>query len=191
MVNLNNIKEHSVDRPNNLTMFGGPEDFDKIPNIHKEQLLFLDKEATKFIYEYCSSAKLIADDDFWQPFSKGNFKTTEEYSNFLDTEESKQELKKWLFNRGIEFQNWIFILPNYNDYPILTTWKMVIKYSNDLFNNDDLTIFDRTLNWCMFYFHPGKLFFGKDNIYDPTHDYNRMEVLNDVKKKYPQFKFPY
>jgi len=190
MVDLNNIKQHSVHRPDCWTMFGSPEDFDKIPDIHKEQILFLDKGATKFIYEYCSSAKLIAD-DLWQPFSKGNFKTIEEYSNFSDTEESKQELKKWMFNRGIEFQNWVFVLPNYNDYPILTTWKMVIKYSDDLFHSDDITIFDKTLNWCLFYFHHDKMFFGKDNIYDPTDDYKKMEALNEVKKKYPQFKFPY
>ena len=103
MVDLNNIKQHTIDRPDDWTMLGSPEDFDKIPDVHKEQIFFIDKDATKFIYEYCSSAKLIAD-DFWQPFSKDNFKTIEEYSNFSDKEESKQELKKWLFQRGIEFQ---------------------------------------------------------------------------------------
>ena len=190
MVDLNSIKQHTIDRPNGWTMFGSPEDFDNIPDVHKEQILFIDKEATKFIYEYCSSAKLIAD-DLWKPFSNDNFKSIEEYSNFSETVDRKQELKKWLFNRGIEFKKWLFVLPNYNEYPVLTTWKMVVKYSDDLFQSDDITIFDRTLNWCLFYFHPGKLTFGKDNIYDPTNDYKKMEALNEVKKKYPQFKFPY
>jgi hypothetical protein len=190
MVDLSNIRQFTIDRPDSWTLFGSPEDFDSFPEPHKAQILFLDKPAAKFIYEFSASAKLVTG-DIWQPFVKGNFKKVERFSDFSDTAESKQELKKWLFHRGIAFQTWVFVLPNYNDYPILTTWKMVIKYSGSLFFSDDVTIFDTSLNWCLFFFHEDELFFGKDNIYDPTEDYQKMEALNEVKKKYPQFKFPY
>jgi len=71
------------------------------------------------------------------------------------------------------------------------TWKMLIKYSDCLFIMDDVMVFDNTLNWCLFFFHEDKMFFGKDNIYDPTEDLKRMEELNERKRKYPDFKHPY
>ena len=100
-------------------------------------------------------------------------------------------LKKWLYKRGISFGTWVFVLENSNDQAILTTWKMVVKYSSELFIMPDMMVFDRTLNWCLFYFHEGKLFFGKDNIYDATDDYKTMEEHNERKKNFPQFKHPY
>jgi hypothetical protein len=190
MVDLNNIKQFTTDRPNTWTLFGSADDFDNLPKLHREQIHFLDKTAGKYIYGLLSSAKLVAD-NVSNPFSKGNFKSVVQFSNFAGTPESKQELKKWLFQRGITFQTQVFVLPNYNDYPVVTTWKILIKYANDLFFNDDVTVFDQTLNWCLFYYHHDQLFFGRDNIYDPSEDERKMEVLNERKRKYPQFKFPY
>jgi hypothetical protein len=190
MVDIDSIRKFTIDRPDNWTLFGGVEDFDKLPETHKLQILFLDKTASKFIYEFSSSAKLVTG-EICEPFAKDNFKTVNSFSIFSDPDESRQDLKKWLFNRGIPFHTWVFVLPNYNDYPILTTWKMVVKYSGDIFFSDDVTIFDATLNWCLFYFHHDKIVFGKDNIYDPTEDYKKMEAINEIKRKYPHFKFPY
>ena len=190
MVDVSNIRQLTIPRPDAWTLLGSTDDYDRLPGSHKEQILFLDAAATKFIYEYLSSAKLVGE-DISDPFSKGNFKTVEKFNDLADTDESRQRLKKWLFKRGIAFRTWVYVLPNYNRHPILMTWKMVIKYSFDLFFNDDVTIFDDSLNWCLFYFHHNILFFGKDNMYDPADDYKRMEALNEVKKKYPHFKFPY
>ncbi len=190
MLNLENLKQFTIQRPDAWTLLGDAEAFDQLPETHQAQLLFLDKAASKFMYDLLESSKLITG-GLWSPFAKGNFKTVEEFSNFSDLEESKQQLKKWLFQRGIPFQNWVFVLPNYNDYPMLTTWKMIIKYGSRMFFADDITIFDASLNWCLLYYHDDKLSFGKDNIYDNTEDYKVMEAYNEMKKKYPQFKYPY
>lgn len=190
MVDIKNIQQFTVQRPNTWTLFGSVEDFDSLPETHKSQIFFLDKTACKFIYEFSSAAKLVTG-DISNPFAKGNFKIVEVFSDFSNTDESRKQLKKWLFNRGISFQTWVFVLPNYNDYPVLTTWKMIVKYSGDIFFNDDITIFDESINWCLFYFHHDKLFFGKDNIYDPADDYKKMEAVNEVKKMYPNFKLLY
>lgn len=68
---------------------------------------------------------------------------------------------------------------------------MVVKYSPSIFFHSDVTIFDSTLDWCLFYFHEEECFFGRCKTYDPTDDYKRMEALAEVKKKYPHFTFPY
>ena len=190
MVDLNNIKSFTVPRPEGWSLFGSAQEFDNLPETHREQILFLDKAASKYIYEFSSDAHLMTG-GLWDPFAKGNFKQVEEFSNFSRTPESNERLKKWLFNRGIPFPTWVFVLLNGNEGPLLMTWKMLIKYSDCLFIMDDVMVFDNTLNWCLFFFHEDKMFFGKDNIYDATEDLKRMEELNERKRKYPDFKHPY
>ncbi len=165
MVDLHNIKSFVIERPRYFTLFGNADEFDTLPVRHQEQILFLTKEAGAFLYSFLNTAHLIIG-DLWNPFATGNFKTVAEFSDFAGTNESKRSLKKWLFNRGLAFQTELYVLPNYNDYPFLTTWKMIIKYCDQLFFGDDVTIFDHSLNWCLFYYHEEKLFFGKDHIYN-------------------------
>lgn len=149
--------------------------------------MFLDPVATQFIYKFSTAAHLLTGNE-WQPFAKKNFAKTAQ----LNTNSASAEIvKKLLYNRGIPFDQWVFILPNYNNYPVLATWKMVIKYSATLFLSDDVKIFDATLNWCVFFFHEGCLFWGKDNVYDAADDQKRIEEMNERKRKSPDFKHPF
>ena len=190
MVDLNNIKKFTVDRPEGCTIFGTAKEFDNLPETHKAQILFLDKAASEYILDFLFSAHIVTGGS-WAPFEKGNFKEVDEFFDFRRNPESKQSLKKWLYKRGIPFDTSVFVLENGNSHDFLTTWKMVIKYSADLFIMNDMIVFDRTLNWCLYFFHEDQLFFGRDNVYDATEDHKRMEELNERKKKYPQFKHPY
>jgi hypothetical protein len=190
MIDLNNLNSHTVPRPEVPTIIGTAKEFDTLPETHQAQLLFLNEAASKFLYKFLSDAHLITS-GFWAPFEKGNFKTVEEFSQLNRTDESKQLVKKWLYQRGIAFGNWVYVLQNGPEPAMLMTWKMVIKYSADLFIHHDVVIFDQTTNWCLVFFHEDKLFFGKDNIYDTTEDDKRMEELNERKKKFPDFKHPY
>jgi len=182
MIDIENLKQYEVERPNNMGLFGGVKDFDKLPQSHKDQITFLDKAASQFLYDFLTAAKLIANND--DPFGKKNFKSVEHYTNMVD----EDGLKKWLYNRAIPFKNEVFLLI---DDGILTTWKMIVKYAPSLFFGNDAVVFDKTLNWCLFYFHHDHLFFGKDNIYNPTNDYIKMDEINRLKKLYPNMKFPY
>ena len=146
--------------------------------------------AQKYIFEFASSAHLVTG-GFWDPFAKGNFKTVEEFDRFYGIQASKQDLKKWLFNKGIAFHTWIFVLMAANEPPMLMTWKMMLKYVEYIFFGDDVMVFDKTLNWCLVYFHENQMFFGKDKVFDPAEDEQRMKELNERKKKYPQFKHPF
>jgi hypothetical protein len=183
MFDLDDIKKYAVERPDRWTMFGYPDDYDKLPQTHRDQIIFLNKEANTYLYGFLNGAKLYDTND--NPFRKNNFKHISEYTIKQDGE---KELKKWLYNREIPFKTPVFL---HEDSFIYITWKMVVKYSPDIFHGDDVIVFDKTLNWCLFYFHHDHLFFGKDNIYDPKEDEEHMAVISELKKQYPHFKFPY
>ncbi|SDE70551.1 hypothetical protein SAMN05216464_108281 [Mucilaginibacter pineti] len=182
MIDVENLKQYQIKRPDRWSLFGDAEDFDNLPVSHKDQIFFLDKTATDFLYEFLKVAKLIATND--NPFSKNNFKTVEHYTQ-MDNENG---LKKWLYNRAIPFKEEVFLL---GDDCILTTWKIVVKYAPDLFFSNDTVVFNSTLNWCLFYFHHDHLFFGRDNIYDTSNDQIKMDEINRLKGIYPNMKFPY
>jgi hypothetical protein len=189
MIDLNNIRNFTISRPE-FNFIGTAKDFDALPETHREQILFVDKTAEKYIFDFVSAANLITD-GFWDPFSKGNFKTVEESEALSNTPVANQELKKWLFNRGIAFPTWVFVLMETPGPPMLMTWKMVIKYVDHILFGSDVVIFDSTLNWCLVYFHENQLFFGKDRFYDPSENEQMMKDLNEKKKKYPQFRHPF
>ena len=190
MIDFNNSHLHSIPPPQNGTVFGSAADFDALPETHKAQILFLDKTAEKYLYEFVEKARMLSNGG-WAPFENGNFKTVEQYSHSADLEKNNPLLKKWLYNRAIPFGNWVFVLCDSNNEPLLMTWKMLIKYASDIFLIGDAMVFDQTINWCLFNYHDGELSFGKDNVYDPSGDEVYMKELNERKKKYPQFKHPY
>lgn len=186
MIELNNIRNFAIEKPAKWNAFGTSEDYMKLPNEHREQIFFLSKKANAYLNEYLEASKLVTG-PIWNPFEQRNFQLTEEFADLSDD----AGLKKWLYNRGIPFKNWVLMLPNYHDHSVLLTWKMVVKYAPEFFGQmDDIVIFDQSNNWCLFYFHEEHLFFGKGNIYDPNLGYQEAEQLNELKRKYPKFKHP-
>ncbi len=151
--------------------------------------MFLDAHATKFLFRFIENAGLLTGGG-WDPFARGNFAQVEEYKDLYQSEESQQDLKKWLYRRAIPFRNWVFVLTGGGE-ALMMTWKMVLKYSHLIFPFDDTMVFDRTLNWCLFYYHEDLMFFGRNNVYDTSADELEMQRLNERKKKYPAFRHPY
>lgn len=159
MLTLNFFKENSGQEPYDKKLFwtllGDTEDLEKIPKHHREQLLFLNKEASDFAYQYLDDLNIL-DPKLWQPFEYLKFQKKEIYQFNNDF----SSYKKWLYQRGIPFQNWVLVLPNYNEHPMLMTWKMLLNYSNDIFAmSDDLLIFDCSQNWYLFHYHEGETSF--------------------------------
>jgi len=194
MTDLNHIKQNTIDKPTSLTGFDFLDNYEKLPQEHKDQIFILDKEASKFIYDFLDNSKMTDkvnpqnyDGKNWRPFPANYFKTIEEFTDFRDF----SLVKKWLYKRGIPFKTNVFLLPNYGSQPVLTTWKIVLKYSEDIFFNDDIIIFDQTINWCLYFFHHDHLYFGKDNIFDSELEYSKMKEWNLLKAKYPNLRFPF
>lgn len=185
MIDFSNIKEHTIKRPNDWTCLGSPEEFDDLSPEFKDQILFLNEDASNFLYKYFKASKLHTG-PIWKPFEKKNFKFIEQIS--LDEEEAK--IKKWLYKRGIPFSKWVYVLPNYGNGTLTMTWKMVIKKFAQLFFSDDIVIFDETNQWCLTYWHEDEMFFGKINITSPEIGYNEVAEMNEKEKKYPGYKHP-
>jgi hypothetical protein len=180
MINFENIKEFSTAFPKTWTFLGWHMDADKIPEEHKDQIYFLNEEASKFLREYIESSKMMTG-PVWKPFNERYFKSLDE---FKLTGTTKKEIKKWLYNKPIPFGKFVYLDGDKSGQVIMLTWKMVIKYWEGLFFADDISIFDETLNWGLFYFHEDTLVFGTDKIYDKEFEYEKVKEINDLQHKY-------
>lgn len=145
------------------TDFGSPETFAKMPDHHKLQILFLDKKSTNAVYSAFNQRDLLCGDDGWgnTPFSAGCFYSVETY---FVKDKHTAELKKWLYHRALRFSEPVLFLRPFCgiDTPaILTTWKLTIKYADELFRGDNLIVVSPSANWCLYYHHDGLISFAK------------------------------
>ena len=145
------------------TDFGSPETFAQLPDIHKAQILFLDKKSTNAVYAAFNQRDLLCGDDGWgnTPFSGGCFQSVEEY---CIKNKPNTELKKWLYHRAVAFAEPVLFLHPFSgiDTPaILTTWKLVVKYAQEIFSRDNLIIVSPNATWCLHYHHDGLIVFAK------------------------------
>jgi len=180
MINFENIKTYSTDFPNTWSFLWSPEEASEIPQEHKDQIFFLNNEASEFVRNYIDSSKMVTG-PLWKPFNERYFKTIQE---FEVTENCEKEIKKWLYHKPIAFDKFVYIDNDRSGQSVALTWKMVIKYWEGLFFADDLLIFDETLNWGLFYFHEDRLYFGTKKIYDKEFEYDKMIELNELKEKF-------
>lgn len=148
--------------PNGWSFIGSPEEAAEIPDTHKDQIHFLNHEGTTLVKKYFYSTgmgdKLFIQKPFEGYFSRIERRQIEEVDNL--------DVKKWLYNRGIPFDRWVFADNNRSGQGVMLTWKMVIKYWEGLFYSDDVLISDSTLEWGLYYFHHDVLFFGDKVNYD-------------------------
>jgi hypothetical protein len=105
MINFDNIKTYSTDYPKTWSFLGSPEDANTIPEEHKDQIFFLNGEATTLLKNYIGSAKMIKW-PAWEPFNERYFKTIQ---SFEVKENCESELKKWLYNKPISFDKFVFV----------------------------------------------------------------------------------
>lgn len=151
MISFENIKEHSIEYPQTWTFLYSPEEANSISQEHKDQIIFLNEEATSFLSQYFENQIQI----FFFESKTYPFRAKEQFKKdmFLITANNKKELNKWLYNRGVSFDHQVFIYPDRSDHAVILTWKMVIKYAEGLFFAEDLVVFDQTSNWVLFYDH--------------------------------------
>jgi hypothetical protein len=180
MINFDNLKSYSSDFPKTWSFLGSPEEASKISQEHKDQIFFLNDEAGELVRNYINSSKMVTGPP-WKPFNERYFKKIQE---FEVTEKCEKEIKKWLYDKSIPFDKFVFIYGDKSGLEITLTWKMVIKYWQGLFFADDLILFDETLTWGLFYFHEDRLHFGTDKIYDKEFEYEKTADLNALKNQF-------
>lgn len=184
-IDFTTIRDHITGTPGTWTYFGSKEDLDALSDEFKDQLFFLDREAGDFLYRYFEASSFHTG-PMWKPFEKHNFRYTDQVS----VGEDPAPIKKWLYNRGIPFSTWVYVIPGFSSHPMMMTWKMVVKHCELLFFGNDLVFFDETNQWCLTYWHEDELFFGKINTTDPEIGYQRVAQMNEMEQKYPGYKHP-
>ncbi|HEY2582349.1 MAG TPA: hypothetical protein VGI43_11110 [Mucilaginibacter sp.] len=154
-VGFDNISEHIISIDDfSLKWRFTDENYDKLPDIHLEQLKPLDKEASLFLWNYISKAGLYDD----VPFKKNLFRTIDHLPNVLDNE---KDTKKWLYKSGPAPEERIF-LSYQRDMAMIVPWKLLVEYFDSFYYpvSDDLTVFDQSLNWALLFFHEDEIYFG-------------------------------
>lgn len=154
-VSLDNIEQFNIPLEDYISKWIFMDENNKLASKeHQDQIYPLTTQAANFIWDYQFKIGIESSEKYFKEIST------------FDSEFSDQQIiKKYLFNLGIPFDQKIFIAQQ-PDTAFVLTWKMVIKYSHNLFFAYDQIVWDKTLNWQLEYHHDGKFTFGKDLIYD-------------------------
>ncbi|MCB0663622.1 MAG: hypothetical protein KDC24_12830, partial [Saprospiraceae bacterium] len=78
------------------------EKYDRLPDIHLEQLQPLKKEASNFVWNFVITSGLTEA----LPFKKDFFKTIDQLKMELHDE---KDIKKWLYHRGLPFEKKVIL----------------------------------------------------------------------------------
>ena len=127
-----------------------------LPSAHLEQIKPLDSASAKRLFEMTKP---------WyreQPFTQGFL--ADIASTPISGRDGEREIKrvrKWLYQRGIPFKHRV-LLSWSNTEAAVTTWKMFVRYWDDLWypGSDDLAVFDESLGWALFLWHEEEAFFA-------------------------------
>ena len=76
-----------------------------------------------------------------------------------------RRIRKWLYQRGVPFRHRVFLSWSDTEAAV-TTWKVVVKYWDDLWYpaSDDLVVFDESMSWALFLWHAEEAFFASRPI---------------------------
>lgn len=161
---LSELKEISFDTDDFWTLFGPPGTLSAMPLTHQDQIHLLDLDSTQKVYDCFNRTDILSGDDGWgnTPFANHCFERLETFHMLKDKD---KDLKKWLYQRGIPFASEALLLPVYkneDESAVLTTWKIVIKNAQELFDFDNLVIVSNYADWCLYYHHDGLIIMGQE-----------------------------
>ena len=155
-INLDNLEDFCVPLESHPLKWKFEDEDGFITEEFKDQIIPLNQKAAKFLWDFESTQRQLGD----IPKMQQHYKKISEY---FSGSSSNQEVKKWLYNLGIPFDQKVFWIDQ-PEWGFILTWKMIIKYSEDLFFGSDTVLWDRSLNWCLNYHHDDTFYFGRDRI---------------------------
>jgi len=129
---------------------------ENLPVATQNQLKPLNVEASKFLHDFITISELHKDD----PFKKDFFKT----KSVIDIKDgNNDEIKTWLHKLGIPLNKEVFLSWD-STTTMIVSWELFVKYFDDFYYSasDDLTIFDQSLNWAVFFAHYELLYYGSN-----------------------------
>ncbi|MBO6185107.1 MAG: hypothetical protein J6O88_10565 [Chryseobacterium sp.] len=172
-ITLDDIEQFSVPLEDYVSNWIFMDENDKLaPAEHQDQIFALTKEAANFLWDFDMQLGIDCSEKYFKVitiFESGTAKTA--------------EIKKFLYNLGIPFSHKVFIAMQ-PDTGFVLTWKMVIKYSHNLFFGYDQVVRDRTLNWALQFDHDDIFTFGKDIIFDAAKEKQKnIEKIDNALKE--------
>jgi hypothetical protein len=176
MITLDNIEKFTIQLQEHPMKWIFESDKGQLPSAeHLDQIFPLTKEASRFLWDFQSKIRINS----FYPNIERYFKDIDEFSF---GENMEDQVKKWLYRRGIPFKNKVF-LSLQPDSAVVTTWKMIIHYSPDIFFGHDLTVWDRTINWGLYFNHNDVFHFGRNRIYDGQEEQGKLnELIREINK---------
>ena len=166
IVTFENIKSHRISLESFLMNYRFTEEKHRIlPDDHLKQLIPLDAEGSKFLWDFIKETRLHGN----IPFKEDFFRIIDKAAILLGNEE---EIRKWLYRRGFAFDKEV-ILSWTPTEAMIAPWKLFIKYFDSFFygGSDDLTIFDCSLNWALLFYHQDEIYFGTNLDFKPGDDF--------------------
>lgn len=124
--------------------------YSDLPKEHLDQLKPLNFAGAAFLKNHIAQLH----NEF--PFTTGFFKLVDEI-DIVD----EDKVRKWLYGRGLPFQNNVFLVWD-EKTAMIVPWKLVVKYFNEFYypSSDDLTVFGEGLSWALLFFHTDEVYFG-------------------------------
>ncbi len=170
MITLDNIEQFTIPLQDHSAKWIFETGNKQLPSAeHLDQIFPLTEEASRFLWDFQSKIRI---NSFYPDVNK-YFRDVEK---FTFGENMESQVKKWLYQRGLPFKDNVFISfqPNWG---LVLTWKMVIHYSSALFFGYDLTVWDRTINWGLYFHHDDIFHFGRNRIYDGQEEQRKLNQL--------------
>jgi len=120
-----------------------------------EGFLPLSQDGSVFLSKFLKSKNLH--DSF--PFRSGIFKNIELFNT---VNRQSVEVRDWLSSKLKDPDKAIYLHWDLITSAIVTS-KTFVKYYDDFryLDSDDLTVFDKELNWAFLFFHTGQIYFGE------------------------------
>ncbi len=162
-IGFDNIFSHAIPMDNFMLKWRfTDEKYECLPDHHLEQLVPLDAEASRFVWDYILNVNLFEA----IPFKRGFFRTIDK-AKILEGNE--KEIKKWLYQRGLPFDKYVFLSWQPTD-AMIVPWKLLIKYFDSFYHSgsDDLAVIDQSLTWALLFYHAGEIYFGTNKDYKPS-----------------------
>lgn len=158
-ITLENLSEFSIPLYNHPLKWKFENEEEKeLSDEFKDQIIALNTEASKFLWNFESTQRFLNSRD-------GLEKYFNEYSKCSYKEDESKIVKKWIYKRGISFDQKVF-WAHQPDTAFILTWKMVIKFYENLFFASDEIIWDETLNWVLISDHNDIIYFLKNRIFN-------------------------
>ena len=132
--------------------------YNALPDYHLKDLKPLGKVASRFLFDYLKTNDLHSD----SPFKSGFFK---QIDSIEITENNAIKVKDWLLKSGLDSKNEVILSWDFDNAMILP-FGLLVEYFDDFHysSSDDLTVFQKDLNWAFLFSHADQIFYGQNRI---------------------------